>query len=664
MEADFSGYVTKAGLKCCDGRTITAEAFKLMHGKKVPLVWQHVHNEPMNVLGHVMLEARNDGVYGYGFFNETPNATHAKKMVQHEDIKSMSIYANELKEHAKTVLHGVIREVSLVLSGANPGALIDFVRIAHSSDPLDDVVCEDEAVIHTGLALEVSEPEIEAESEEEKKVSEEVVHAAPNATVQDVIDSMNDDQQNVLYYMVAAAKDNASSGTAAHSENNEGDLTHKEGNGDMSRNVFEQNDAPKVEQHTLSHADVKGIVANAMKVGSLKDAVEAYAIKHGIDDIDVLFPDARNLENTPQFKQRRTEWVQGVLGDTSHTPFSRVKTVVADITQDEARAMGYIKGNYKKTEWFGLTKRTTTPTTIYKKQQLDRDDVIDITDFDVVAWLKMEMRAMLEEEIARAILISDGRDVSSEDKIKDPIGASDGVGLRSILNDHELFVTTINVNVDDVNSTYDEVVDAIMDGMEYYKGTGTPTFYTTIRTLNKFFKAKDTTNRRYYNTKAEVAAALGVKDIVTVDPMNNEPNLVGIVVNLADYNIGADKGGEVNMFDDFDIDYNLQKYLIETRLSGALTKIKSAVVIKKTAATNVLVDPPKPTFAASTGVVTIPTKTGVIYKNDSGTTLTAGAQTALTPGNSLTVNPVPDAGYYFANYGDAPWTFTRPRTQP
>lgn len=669
MEADFGGYATKAGLKCSDGRTITPEAFKHMDQKRVPLVWQHAHNSGENVLGHAILEARQDGVYAYGFFNDTKQGQNAKALVKHKDITAMSIYANNLVEKSKTVLHGIIREVSLVLSGANPGAMIDFVSVQHSDDPSDVTELDDEAIITTGLALEhfdldAEGPDEEDDDDEEDEGDEDdkSLEHADDQTIQDVVNSMSDDQKLVLNYLVGAAMGKADS--AAHADTkDEGDLEHKEGDGDMTRNVFEQNGGAKTgtAQHTLSHSDMEGIVKEAMRGGSLRDAVEQYALKHGIDDIDVLFPDAKSLTDRPEFNKRRTEWVDGVLTGTSHSPFSRVKTVTADLTQEEARAKGYIKGNYKTEEWFGVSKRTTSPTTIYKKQKLDRDDIVDITDFDVVAWLKMEMRMMLEEELARAILIGDGRDVAHEDKIKDPIGAADGVGIRSIVNDHELFVTTVNVNVSGADTNYDTVVDAVMDGMEFYKGTGTPTFYTTIRTLNKFLQAKDGMQRRLYRNKAEVAQALGVANIVTVEPMNDMDDLIGIIVNLTDYNIGADKGGEVSLFDDFDIDYNQYKYLIETRLSGALTKIKSALIIKATDAADVLLDnPPAPTYNSTTYVVTVPTATNVTYKNaDTGATLAAGAQTALTAGQRLNVEAVAADGFYFSNNADKTWTFFR-----
>jgi hypothetical protein len=636
-------------------------AFEHMDQQQVPLVWQHGHGSVDNVLGHAILENRDEGVYAYGFFNTTKQGQTAKQMVQHKDISALSIYANQLVEKAKNVVHGQIREVSLVLAGANPGAKIDFVAIQHGDGSLQEL--DDEAIIKTvlvdGLDLghsdEDDELDDELDDEDETDDGEgEVEHAmGADATVQDVYDSMSPEQQDVLHYFIGVALEQAA---AQHSA-----LSHNEGGDDMSRNVFDQTADKKGGslKHTMTADDVRGIVKKMEKTGSLKEAVEDYALQHGITDIDILFPDAKAATGVVELEKRRTEWVSSVLNGTRHTPFSRIKTFTADLTQDEARAKGYVKGNYKIEEWFGVTKRTTGPTTIYKKQKLDRDDILDITDFDIIAFLKGEMRLMTEEEIARAILIGDGRSVSDEDKIKDPLGASDGTGVRSILNDHELFVTEVNVNVDDANSSYEEVVDAVMDGMEFYKGTGTPTFYTTVPQLNKFLKARDGNGRRYYANKQEVADALGVKDIQLVEPMKEITDLVGIIVNLDDYNVGTDRGGELTMFDDFDIDYNQQKYLLETRMSGALVRPKSALIVRKTAAANVLVAPTEPAFNSTTGVVTIPTKTGVVYKDSNGTTLTAGAQTALAAGASTTVYAQPASGYYFETDAESTWVFKR-----
>ena len=655
IEADFGGWATKAGLKCTDGRTIMRGAFEEMHHQQVPLVWQHGHSSATNVLGHAVLEHRDEGVYTYAFFNDTEQGRNARSLVEHGDIKFLSIYANNLVEKAKNVMHGVIREVSLVLAGANPGATIDFVNIKHSDGSYDE--SEEEAVIHTGIALDHANFAPEGDEDED----DELEHADDDdeMTVQDVYETLDEEQKNVVHYLIGVALEDAKS-SAAHSATGT-TITHEGGDG-MSRNVFDQSAASKTGgsmKHSLTQDDVKGIFADAVKVGSIREAVNSYALQHGIENIDLLFPDAKMATGTIDLEKRRTEWVSTVLNGTRKTPFSRVKTFTADLTLDEARAKGYIKGNYKEEEWFGVSKRTTSPTTIYKKQKLDRDDMLDITDFDIVSFLKAEMRLMTEEEVARAILVGDGRSPGDTDKVKDPLGASDGIGIRSILNDHELFVTTLNVNVSDADSSYEEVVDATMDGMEFYKGTGTPVLYTTVRELNKFLKAKDGMGRRYYANKSEVAQVLGVKDIQLVEPLNEYPDVIGIIVNLDDYNIGTDRGGELTMFEDFDIDYNQQKYLLETRMSGALVRPKSALVLKKTAASSVLATPQEPGFNTTTGVITIPTVTGMTYEDSDGTTLTAGAQTALAAGSSETVNAVASSGYHFANTAQDSWTFKR-----
>ena len=581
---DFSGYATKAGLECSDGRTIMPDAFKHQDKETVPLVWQHGHNEPSNVLGHVVLEHRDDGVYAYAFLNDTDQAKNARTLVEHKDITSLSIYANGLTEKAKRVLHGFIREVSLVLSGANPGALIDNITLAHSDG--DMVTLEDEAIIYTGLELEHSD--VESSEEDDENVVE---HDAENPTVQEVYDGMTAEQKEVVHYMVGTAlaekaielKQSSDNKEDKEDKEEESKLTHndndKEEGRRMSRNVFEQLNGgeKKEEQHVLSHDAIKSIVNDAHKTGSLKAAVEEYALKHGIDDIETLFPDARLVTSTPEFDARRTEWVSGVINGTKHSPFSRIKSIVADITFDEARALGYVKGALKKEEFFGVTARTTTPATIYKKQKLDRDDIIDITDFDVVAWLKAEMRLMLDEEIARAVLIGDGRAVGNEDKIKDPVGAVDGAGVRSILHDHELYAVPVELPA--TADTPPEKVDAIVSSLGLYKGSGSPTFYTTLPTLTSLLVFRDNDGHRLWRTPSELASEMGVGNIVTVEVMEAEADLVGIVVNLRDYTIGADKGGDVNFFDDFDIDYNQYKYLLETRISGALTKIRSALVV-------------------------------------------------------------------------------------
>lgn len=678
MVPDFGGYVTRYGLRCSDGRTIRAHAFSHQDGAKIPLVYQHQHKDIENVLGHLILEHRNDGVYAKGFFNNTPKAQLAKTQVVHKDLTDLSIFANQLLQNGLDVTHGNICEGSLVISGANPGAQIDNVYIQHGDG--GESVAEGMAIIHTGMPLELFvpaqapvppmpvpaqptavqqpvPPTPEAPPADPVTPEPALSHArttpmppaaaTAGKTVKEIFDGMTEEQQNAVYAMLGAAVN--------HSSDEEGNP--------LSRNVFDQTDQVPTGP-TLSHADVRGIMADGMRIGSLKEAVKSYAhdhLEHGIDDIDLMFPEARLLQDSPDFIKRRTEWVNQVLGATRKSPFTRIKTILADITMAQARAKGYIKANMKEEEFFGVVKRTTSPTTIYKKQKLDRDDVLDITDFDVITWMKGEMRIMLDEELARAILIGDGRSISDQDKIKDPAGASDGSGIRSILNDHHIYVTTITVNVDDANSSSDEIVDGIVTGMTAYRGTGMPVFYTTMPTLTKLLLAKDTLNRRLYKDKAELAGAMMVSDIVTVEPMEELSTLVGIVVNLQDYVVGTDAGGEVSMFDNFDIDFNALKYLMETRCSGALVKFKAAVIIRKAASTDTLVEPVSaPTMNTSTFVVTIPTQTGVTYKDaDSGSTLSAGAQTALVAGATLNVVAVPDSTYYFIS-SDHYWSFSRP----
>jgi len=655
---DFGGWATKANLLCSDGRTILPAAFAHQDKAQVPLVWQHGHSEPSNVLGHAILEHRDDGVYAYGFFNDTEQAKNAKTLVQHKDITFLSIFANSLVEKAKKVSHGIIREVSLVLAGANPGALIDNIELQHSDGEL--VTIDDEAVIYTGEELKHGDS-VEPDQEETagQEEGEETTDTEDDPTVQDVYDSMTDEQKQVVHFMVGEAlngSDTDNEGeteTVEHSDNEEGNQRT------MSRNVFDQANKDKEgeggEKHTLSHDAMKGIVEDASRCGSLKEAVENYALKHGIEDIDILFPDARLVTQTPEFDKRRTEWVSNVINGTKHVPFSRIKSIVADITHEEARARGYIKGNLKKEEFFGLVKRVTTPSTIYKKQKLDRDDIIDITDFDVVAWMKGEMRLMLDEELARAILIGDGREVDDEDKVRDPAGATEGAGIRSILNDDDLYAATINIESDADGMA---VADAVMNGMRFYKGSGSPTLYTTLPVLTSLLLTRDGMERRLWRTASDLAAELGLAGIVTVEVMEDQDDLWGIIVNLNDYTVGADRGGEVSMFDDFDIDYNQYKYLIETRLSGALTKIRSALVVKKVGASDTLVEPNAPTFNEDTNVVTVVATTGVVYKDASDNSTISGAQPALAEGESLTVVATPASGYYLADNVEDEWTFT------
>ena len=554
---DFSGWATKNNLRCSDGRTILKDAFKHNDGQTVPLVWNHQHNDPLNILGHALLENREEGVYAYCKFNDTPAGTNAKMLVQHGDVSALSIYANQLKQQQGNVSHGQIREVSLVLAGANPGAFIDSV-IKHG----DDSECE--AVIYTGEELEHSDKEVEEVKEDQK-------------TIKDVVDSMTEEQKNVMYALIGQAIDEAKHSGIEEENNND----NNGGEEDMKHNVFEN--GVQNEKDVLTHADVEMIIKDAKRFGSLKESVLQHADNFGITNIDYLFPDAKNLNTPPGFIKRDTGWVATVMNGVSHTPFSRVKSMFADITADEARAKGYIKGNLKKEEVFSLLKRETTPQTIYKKQKLHRDDVIDITSFDVVAWLKAEMRLMLDEEIARAILVGDGRLTSDDDHISED-------HIRPIWKEAALYaVNTVLDHQADADTRAKSFIKAAIKSRKNYKGSGEPTLFCSEDLLTDMLLLEDNNGRVIYESEAKLATALRVKNIITVPVMEGlkrevsgaNRNLLGIIVNLRDYNVGADKGGAVSMFEDFDIDYNAQKYLIETRCSGALIKPYSAIVIEE-----------------------------------------------------------------------------------
>lgn len=564
MKYDFSGWATRANLKCSDGRTIMRDAFKQNDGQKVPLVWNHQHDDPNEVLGHALLENREDGVYAYCSLNDTEAGKTAKLLIQHGDISALSIYANQLKQNMSNVVHGNIREVSLVLAGANPGASIQSV-IQHGA------TIEDEAMIYTGEELSIMhsddpKPPVEKPEKPEKNTDEN------GETIGDIFNTLNEKQKEVVYALIGEALEN---------NNSEG------GDNTMKHNVFDQSEEQNSE-NVLSHSEMQTIIEDGKRFGSLKESFLQHADEYGIENIEYLFPEAKSLNTPPDFIKREMGWVQTVMSGVHHTPFSRIKSMFADITADEARARGYMKGKLKKEEVFGLLKRTTTPTTIYKKQKLDRDDVIDITDFDVVAWLKSEMRMMLEEEMARAILIGDGRLPSSDDKINEQ-------NIRPIWKDEELYTIRGIVKGDDSDKAAlaTEFIDQSVRSMTDYRGSGSPTAYMTAEMLTECLLLKDTNGKRIYSNENEVATAMRVSKIVTVPVMNNQTRKEGsdtytlqaIIVNLNDYNVGADKGGAINMFDDFDIDYNQQKYLIETRCSGALTKPFSAIVLetKKTA---------------------------------------------------------------------------------
>ena len=571
---DFSGWATRNDLKCSDGRTIRKDAFKDNNGQKVPLVWNHQHNDPLNILGHALLENRQEGVYAYCTFNETEAGQNAKLLVEHGDVSALSIYANQLKQRGSDVIHGAIREVSLVLAGANPGAFIDSV-ICHGEES------EEEAIIYTGedISLFHAECDKKEETKEEKPVEnekktteDEKKTTESKATVGEVLDTLNEKQKTAVFALIAQALENA--------DNSDDDDEEKK---EMKHNVFDQDETMK--ENVLSHSDIESILSDAKRSGSLKESFLAHTATYGIDQIDTLFPEPKSMNTPPEFIKRDMDWVAGVINGVHHTPFSRIKSMFANITEDEARAKGYIKGNLKKEEVFTLLKRTTTPTTIYKKQKLDRDDILDITDFDVVAWIKGEMRMMLDEEIARAILVGDGRLTSDDDHIPEQ-------NIRPVWKDDDLYTIKTKITVSTTATDDDKakaMIKAAVKSRKNYKGSGNPVLYTTEDFLTNCLLLEDTPGYRLYKSEQDVATAMRVSKIVTVpvmegltrtDSESKTRTLMGIIVNLKDYNVGADKGGAVNMFDDFDIDYNQQKYLMETRCSGALIKPYSAIALE------------------------------------------------------------------------------------
>jgi HK97 family phage prohead protease len=739
QKPDFSGWASVNDQKCSDGRTIKAGAFAHMDGQTVPLIWQHKHDDAFAVLGHAKLENRAFGVFCHGYFNDSEAGIHARAMVKNKDVQALSIYANNLNERrvdgGREVYHGDIKEVSLVLAGANPGAVIENVNIVHG-DKFEEI--DSEAYIYNEQTLSLSHSEdldegsdddetdnsvqevLDSLDDEQKVVVHHLLEGAlthaqggsahfehadvnmqsvydslnatqkmvvthligealahseslsegetmPNAdtlehadkTVQEVFDEFTDEQKAVVYFMIGEALDaDSGSADAKHSglseEDKESFLAHfdnriTEGFDAMRHNLFEQNGLTSGDalvagtgRAKLTHSQLDTIMTDAKRDGSLKEAILAHAQDYGIQDIDLLFPDAKALQNTPELLKRRTEWVTTVLEGTKHSPFSRIKTLVADITAEEARAKGYVKGNLKKDEVIKLLKRVTTPTTVYKKQKLDRDDIIDIVDLDVVAWLKAEMRLMLDEEIARAILIGDGREVDDEDKI-------DEDHIRPIAFDHEMYSHVVTLAAE---SSANDVVEGILYARRYYKGTGNPVLFTTDEVLTDLILQKDKVGRRLYETEESLAAALRVSRIVTVEVMEDTPEILGIIVNLTDYTVGADAGGRIGMFDDFDIDYNQYKYLIESRISGALTKPKSALVIKKNLGT--VVSPTQPTYDPATHVITIPSQTGVKYFIEN-VEQTAGALPAIT--ESTEVEARPATGYSFPHGIDADWFY-------
>ena len=578
FDYDFSGYATKANTKCYDGLTIAPNAFADDNGRKVPVVWNHNHSGPEYVLGHALLQNRRDGVYAYVKMNDTPSGQTALEAVRSGDIDAMSIFANGLKKAGQTVMHGVIRELSLVLAGCNPGALIDEI-VAHGADSDGE---GGEAFIYTdgGLSLKHGlDPDDNPLNEEDDEMAKE-----GGKTLEEVVDTMNDEQKEALYALVGMAKNDLDEDDDPEEddydeEDDEDDYDDYDEEDDMKHNVFDNDPKQGVLRHSMD--EINAAIADGKSCGSMKDAF----IAHGIEDVEWLFPEDHLLDTPPRIIDNDQSWVSKVMSGVHHIPFSRVKSMAADLTEEDARAKGYIKGNFKKEQVFSLLKRSTTPTTVYKKQKMDRDDVADITGFDVIAWLKQEMRVKLNEELARAYLIGDGRLSSSDDKINEG-------NIRPIYNDDDLFTIKVQVETaagDDTATKLDKMMTAVLKARKNYKGAGNPTFYTTDDILTDLRLMKDKIGHRLYKNDAEVAEALRVKEIVTVPQMENMKGVnggefVGLIVNLADYTVGADKGGAVNMFDDFDIDYNQQKYLIETRCSGAMTTPFGAMAIEYKAA--------------------------------------------------------------------------------
>lgn len=673
-DADFSGWATKNDVLCTDGKTIKHGSFTHQDGMKIPMVYQHQHKGVDNVLGHAFLEDRPEGVYTYAYFNGTPNGLAAKETVIHGDLTMLSIFANKLRLRGSNVMHGDIKELSLVISGANSEARIENVRLVHGDGEYEDI--DDEAVIYTGEELVLNHADGASTDT-----------SGSTKTLADIYDSMTPEQQKLVDGLVGQALE-SNGGTLGHSEvDPEGDdtdetevdpevvpevtdetdtetdpasedvsedknLEHQDKEGtDMSRNLFDQTtttDGPT--GATLTHDQLMTIVSDAKKDGSLKDSFLSHAEEYGITNIELLFPEAKTLDSRPEWITRKMEWVNRVLAGTRKVPWSRIKSMSADLTHEEARAKGYIKATMKKEQFFELKGRETGPKTIYKKQKLDRDDMVDITELDVVAWIWQEMRFMLNEEIARAILIGDGREVDDPDKI-------DETKIRPIATDDPFYTDVVLVAA---NVTEDALIEAVLRARGRYKGAGNPSAYMTEDSLTDLLLIKDRLNRRMYADVAAVASALRVSEIITVPVMDgartNDGEILMVLVNLSDYTVGTTKGGEINTFEDFDIDYNQNKYLIEGRMSGALTKHKTAQVVVRTNGTLIVVTSAVPTFDAETGALVIPTVAGVSYVNRETDAVLVGTVT-VAAGTSIDVVAKAATGYYFPHNFDADWIF-------
>lgn len=589
MKFDFSGWATKNDLTCSDGRTIKHNAFKENDGQRVPLVWQHGHNAVDNVLGHALLENRDEGVYAYCALNDTPAADNAKELVKHGDVKALSIYANRLDQRGADVIHGNIVEVSMVLSGANPGALIDNVALEHSDGSWTE--SEEEAIIYSGLTLSHDSGDT---TEDTESMGKDEAYDEDDLTVADVLETLDDDQRLAVAALIEEISgdvdddedfdDEDEEFDEDYDEDYEEDAEHGDSGGDtlMHSNIFEGDARRNVGPH-LSHAEEEQIFAEARMPGmTLRTAVLAHAADYGIKNPELLFPDATNLDPEPQRVMRENSWVSKVLQGSKHTPFSRVKTQWSNLTAEELRAKGYVKASRKKDVVYEIANRKTEPTTVYNKTKIDRDDVLDITTFNVVAWMQQNLRYSLEEELARAVLIGDGRQVSDENKIKE-------ANIRPIWTDDELFSHKVLIDKD---AKTPDIIDAVRRSRKFYKGSGSPVLFTTNGFVCDMLEIKDLNQRYVYETKQAVANALNVTDVIEVEVMEGAKrevsgktqNLLGIIVNMQDYTMGSDKGGETSFFEQFDIDFNQQKYLLEARCSGALTKYKSAIVIEKATA--------------------------------------------------------------------------------
>lgn len=683
MKPDFSGYASKANLLCSDGRTIKPHAFKGNDGKRVPLIWHHGRNDPKNVLGYAVIEDRPDGAFVRGYFNNTDSGKHMKEAVEHGDVDALSIFADKLVHNGADVIKGRIQEVSLVISGANPGASIQNITISHSDGMIEER--ESEAIIFTGLTFEHSDSSDESEDDTDLEHADEGTAVSDTKndnelTINDVLNSLNEDQKKVVAYLVEEAlkvdpalaeadDDDDEEDTVSHSDLDESEVDEADADQDdsdaddadddaedtnddnvehsdqeennMSRNLFDSKDDNNVQKNTLSHSQLETIVNDAKRFGSLKDSVLQHAAEYGFENVDLLFPDAKSLANSPEILSRRMEWVSEVIDNTYHSPFARIRSTVADITAEEARARGYVKGSKKKDEIIKLLRRKTSPTTVYKKQRLDRDDMLDITDFDVVAWLKAEMRIMLDEELARAILLGDGREVTDTDKI-------DEDSIRPIAYDDAMYAHKVILPS---NFGVKDKIEAMIRARSQYKGSGAPVLFTTQTFLTDMLLDKDKMGRRIYTSVDDLASQLMAKKIVAVEVMEEYPDVQGIYVNLSDYAVGTDKGGQVSMFDDFDINYNQHHYLLETRASGALRKPKSAVVVLSELGTVAI--PTQPGFNPATNKITIPTVTGVRYIIDD-----AVVTGEVTITGNTTVIAQALSGYRFESGTNTDWDYT------